>query len=68
MSKEEINRQLGNNERYEVVLEEYYTSISPNVPKNTDICLYCGADNGPIGPSGRGVSRDGWDCCVCGGN
>lgn len=28
-----------------------------------DICGYCGQDNGP-----NGESRNGWDCCYCGGN
>lgn len=28
-----------------------------------DICGYCGTDNGP-----NGEHRQGWDCCMCGGN
>lgn len=30
---------------------------------NTDICAYCGSDNGP-----DGEFRQGFDCGVCGGN
>jgi hypothetical protein len=34
-----------------------------------DTCGYCGWDNGPIDPAtGRGLSRQGWDCGYCGGN
>jgi len=29
----------------------------------SDLCLYCGADNGV-----NGEFRSGWDCCHCGGN
>lgn len=34
-----------------------------------DVCLYCGADNGPVVKRwGHGIFRQGWDCHLCGGN
>lgn len=54
---------------------ENTTTAAVTTNKNTsqssdvrDVCGYCGADNGPIGEEGRGISRVGWDCYMCGGN
>ena len=43
----------------------------PHAPygADSDVCTYCGADNGPRDPeTGRGVSREGYDCYYCKGN
>jgi len=44
-------------------VRNYYVRISAAAPQGHDICLYCGADNGP-----DGAGREGGDCHLCGGN
>lgn len=42
----------------------YYQEVEvPEGLEGHDICLYCGADNGP-----NGEYRIGWSCCYCGSN
>jgi hypothetical protein len=65
-----VRRRVAVVRRYTVLLtgERWYErgkyttwEAAPGV--NTDICVYCGYDNGP-----QGEGRQGWDCGMCGGN
>lgn len=56
-------RHLITGEQVQRVIARYYIRPSSSAPAGHDVCLYCGADNGP-----DGELRVGWDCHFCGNN
>ena len=47
----------------ELIKSYFQRDVAEPGHETDDYCGYCGANNGP-----KGVSRQGFNCCQCGGN